>query len=112
MMNNFARMKIQKPPPQLTTKTLARLGNQSKMQLRAWRCTKDRHEQIALGRETSGWKITKKWLEEVETKIGEANTKPLAGMTELRRLVDGPGRQKRTLNISRTMTTRPVRLQS
>lgn len=75
MTNDFARMKTQNPPPQPTAATLPRLGNQLKAQLKAWRHTTERHEQIVLARKTSGSKVTERWLEEVERKIGDIGTK-------------------------------------
>lgn len=78
LMNGSTSMDAEKPPPppQLTVTTLARLGSQTKAQLKAWRHTTQRHEQIALARERSGSKVkTTKWLEDVEKKIEGISTK-------------------------------------
>ena len=77
-MNGSTSMDAEKPPPppQLTVTTLARLGSQTKAQLKAWRHTTQRHEQVALARERSGSKVkTTKWLEDVEKKIEGISTK-------------------------------------
>ena len=72
---------IEEPSSQLTAATLARfaeLGRQSKAQLKTWRYTAERHEQVALGQrqKTSGSKVkTGKWLEEIEKKIEGTGTK-------------------------------------
>ena len=48
----------------------ANLERRSKTQLKTWRHTTERHEQVALGQKTSGSKAkTEQWLEEVEKKI-------------------------------------------
>ena len=64
------RKDVERPTPQLTAASLAVLGSRSKAQLRAWRYTAERHEQVSMAQKTSGSEVKMvKWLNEVEKEI-------------------------------------------
>lgn len=66
----FSSMDAAELPPQLTAATLARVGGRSKAQLKAWRHTTERHEQIALAVKTLASRDRmEKCLDEIGRKV-------------------------------------------